>query len=180
MFLKRKSESRFKFYLNQYESNEPAISYTEIIKRLMGKDYEMMIGSPEAPSRMKEFVRAVTERIPEFRGKEEWEIEETVQDAVEWAIKNICDVVKTAEKSYPPDYDAFAGVYSCVHPRTGQFYITVNEEEDASSGFGFFGFEITKDKKKALEDYRSIVSEWKGEWNRGKEKQKAGLILELE
>jgi len=155
---KKTNAGGLNFYLDQAESG---ISFYEILRKLMDGSYDTMTGHPDAAERVEEFVKDVTARIPELRGKEEWEVEETVQEAVEWAIKSICKPVKTGEVVTEPDYYEFVGVYSCMHPSIGQFYIALNEEEDAASGYGYWGVTITRNKEEAMERYRGIVEYWK-------------------
>ena len=132
------------------------VSYIEIIKRLMGGDYATATGSPDAPSKMREFVRSVTSRIKELRGKEEWEIEDMVMNAIAWASENICKRLKGEEKSYYEYYESVE-MYECFHPEIGKFYMVISEEADAPSGYNYFGFELTRSKSEAEESYRSEV-----------------------
>jgi len=156
---KKTNTGGLSFYLDQAGSGIP---FYEILRKLMDGSYSTLTGHPDAHDSIERFVKDVTSRIPELRGKDEWEIEEAVQEAVEWAIKSICKPVKAAEVNpATPDYYEFVGVYSCVHPGTGQFYIAVNEEEDAASGYGYWGVTITRDREEAMERYRAVVEDWK-------------------
>jgi len=147
--------------MSRFVDQGGVVSFPDILKKLLGGKYDTMTGHPDAASRVREFVREVTSRVPELRGKEEWEVEETVHDAVEWAIRSICKPEKTAEVTTIPDHYEFVGVYSCYHPDIGKFYMTVNEEEDSAAAFGYWGVRITKNKSEALSDYKDVVSYWR-------------------
>ena len=139
------------------------VSFIEIINKLMDGDYAIATGSPDAPSKMKEFIEDVTSRIRELRGKEEWEIEDIVTDAIDWALEKLC---KLKHGDYRGTYlwKEVAALYECFHPETGRFYVVTQEETDAPSGYSFFGFRLTRSKKEARELYDFIEKEWKEEF----------------
>ena len=139
------------------------VSFIEIINKLMDGDYAIATGSPDAPSKMKEFIEDVTSRIRELRGKEEWEIEDIVTDAIDWALEKICKpIIANERRTY--EWEEAIGLYECFHPETGRFYVVTQEETDAPSGYSFFGFRLTRSKKEARELYDFIEKEWKEEF----------------
>jgi len=142
------------------------VSYIEIIKRLMEGDYDTMTGHPDAPSRFREFVRAVRERVPELRAKEDWEVESTVLDAFEWAIESHCKLVRDYSVGRGNYYNTVE-MYACFHPEIGDYYIVKSEEADGDSGYGYVGYLLTRDRKRALETFKSekedIEESWEGE-----------------
>jgi len=138
------------------------MKFVNIIKRLMSGSYETMTGHPDAPKRFEEFVKEIREKIPELAGKDDWEVEDTVLEAIDFARHKLCKPIRTAE--YAPtgiNYYEGVAVYSCYHPSVGNFYLTVQEEEDGDTGYGFFGFTLTRDKREAMRLYKSVVKEWK-------------------
>jgi len=148
------------------------VSFIEIINKLMDGDYAIATGSPDAPSKMKEFIEDVTSRIRELRGKEEWEIEDIVTDAIDWALEKICKRLKGEEKSYYGYYEEkrhyvyydSVEMYECFHPEIGKFYMVINDEANAPSGYRYFGFELTRSKSEAEESYRSNVEALREEY----------------
>lgn len=135
------------------------VSYADIIKRLLPGDYSTSSGNPLSPEHFEDFVRRVKEKVPELRGKEDWEVESITLEAIEWARDNICKELNFTDFSRPPDFSESVGLYVCYHPEIGNFYMVVHEEMDAASASGYFGFLLTKDKERAKEDYRYIVKE---------------------
>ena len=134
------------------------VSFIEIIKRLIPGDYDTMTGHPDAPERFKEFVEEVKSKIPELRGREDWDVESTVIEAVEWTIGKLCKPLRTREFTVP-DYSEFAGLYECFHSDIGKFYLVLNEESDAASGYGYLGFSLTRNRDEARETYREFEEE---------------------
>ena len=138
------------------------VSFIEVLKRLIPGTYSTMTGHPNAPEAFREFVREVKEKVPELRARDDWEVESTVLEAIDHARHKLCTPLKTAEVvGVTGDYYEGAAVYSCYHPDIGDFYLAIQEEEDAASGYGFFGFTLTRSKNKALEDYKSVIESWK-------------------
>jgi len=141
------------------------VSFIEIIKKLMGDKYHTGTGYPGAKEDMKEFVKKVLGRVPELRGKEDWEVESTALEAVDWARDSICKKLKYAEvEAATPDYYEYVAVYSCSHPEIGQFYLAISEDEDAAGGSAHLAFTLTRDRKEALKEYNDTLKEWR---NRG-------------
>jgi len=140
------------------------VSFVEIIKKLMEGDYGTGTGYPGAKEDIERFVRKVFERVPELRGKEDWEVESTVLEAVGWARDELCKKLRYAEvEAATPDYYEYAAVYSCYHPEIGRFYLVMSEDADAASGAAHVGFKLTKSRDEALRDYKEILSSWREE-----------------
>jgi len=138
------------------------VSFVEIIKKLMGGDYRTGTGYPGAREDMEEFVKKVLERVPELRGRDDWEVESTVLEAVDWARDKLCKKLRYAEvEAATPDYYEYVAVYSCFHPEIGQFYLAMSEDEDAAGGSAHLGFILTKDKNEALRAYRETLKDWR-------------------
>jgi len=138
------------------------VSFIEVLKKLIPGTYDTMTGHPDAPWRFREFVREIKEKIPELKDKEDWEVENTVLEAVDYARHKLCTLLRSAEvAAETPGYYEGVAAYSCYHPSLGSFYLTIQEEEDANSGYGYFGFTITRSRSKALEDYKSVIESWK-------------------
>jgi len=137
-------------------------SIVEIIKRLMEGGGSSSTGHPNAYDDMRELYEFVTSRIPEFKGMSMEEVEEKVFDAIQEVESKFCKAIKGAEvEPETPDYYEDIVVYQCSHPEIGQFYLTIEEEGDSSSGYGYLGFGLTRDRRKALEGFREKIREWR-------------------
>jgi len=131
--------------------------YLEIVKKLIPGSYSTSTGHPGAEMDFEEFVKDVTELVPELRGLEDWEVEEKVLSAIDWVRGNICSEVYGWE--YVPeggDYYQGSGLYVCNHPATGKFYLVIHEVADEASGYGYFGFTLTNNYREALKKYSEI------------------------
>lgn len=138
------------------------VSFVEIIKRLMEGDYSTSTGHPNAPEEFEEFVREVKRRVPELRDKEDWEVESTVLDAIEWAINTSCKLVSDYNIGRGNYYQTVE-LYECTHPEVGRFYLLRGIEEDGDAGYGYYGFFLTRDRKRAEESYEEEVRHIKEE-----------------
>jgi hypothetical protein len=104
-----------------------------------------------------EFVKDVTELVPELHGLEDWEVEEKVLSAIDWVRGNICSEVYGWE--YVPeggDYYQGSMLYVCDHPAIGKFYLVTHEITNEASGFQYFGFTLTRNYREALKEYGEI------------------------
>jgi hypothetical protein len=130
--------------------------YLEIVKKLIPGSYSTSTGHPGAEESFTEFVRDVTQRVPELRRLEDWEAEEMVLSAIDWIRRNICSEVYGWE--FVPERDYYEGswLYTCNHPATGKFYLVIHERMEGASGFGYFGFMLTNNYREALEEYSRI------------------------
>jgi hypothetical protein len=134
-----------------------SLQHVEILKRLIPGDYDTMTGHPDAHERARMFVEDVTSRIPELKRMKSWEIEDAVISAVEWAASNLCRFIKGRDFVSPTgDYAESVVVYKCHHDDIGHFYLLIYEAQDASSGFGYFRFILTRDRNEILKAYRDI------------------------
>jgi hypothetical protein len=131
--------------------------YLEIVKKLIPGSYSTSTGHPGAEEAFTKFVEDVTQRVPELRRLEDWEVEERVLSAIDWVRSNICSEVYGWE--FVPkgvDYYNASWLYTCNHPATGKFYLVIHEEGDGASGFNYFGFMLTNNYREALEEYSRI------------------------
>jgi hypothetical protein len=130
--------------------------HLEIIKRLIPGSYSTSTGHPGAEEGFAEFVRSVTERVPELRRLDDWEVEERVLSAISWARDSICSEVYGWEFVPEGDYYLASTLYECNHPAVGKFYLVTHEESDGASGFEYFGFTLTDNYRDALKKYSEI------------------------
>jgi len=134
------------------------VSFPDIIKRLMGGDYSTGTGYPSAREDIQTFVREIKRRIPELSRKDDTEVETLVLSSIEWAIKEVCKPIKTQVfVSEFTDAGVEIGVHQCHHPKIGDFYIVDYESWNADSGEYHTGFSLTRDKSKALEEFKKLV-----------------------
>ncbi|RLE54210.1 MAG: hypothetical protein DRJ40_11405 [Thermoprotei archaeon] len=140
------------------------VSFIDILRKLMEGTYSTMTGSPDAPETFREFVEEIKVKVPELRDKDDWEVENTVLEAIDYARHKLCSQIKKAEVvPATPDYYGGITVYTCYHPDIGRFYLVIDEEEDASSGYAHYSFTITKNRRKALREYEERIKAWKEE-----------------
>jgi len=134
------------------------VSFLEVIKKLIPGSYFTSTGNPHAPEHMEQFVKEVKSKVPELADREDWDAENTVIEAVDWAINNIC---KSLDHRIKRGISCLReiGLFECFHPSTGKFYMVFDEETDADFGSWFFGFDLTRSREKAEKLFKELIEE---------------------
>jgi len=141
-----------------------------LIEKLTPGEYLTSIGNITSPEHVREFVKDVKERVPEFAGKDWDEIEDKVLDALNEVIDEACKIIDQKEM-WGATHSSFdrASLYECYHPSTGKFYISMYDWGDFDSGEGGVEFYLTRDKKDARRTFRETIKDIKEEYERYRE-----------
>jgi hypothetical protein len=136
------------------------VDFLSIVKKLIPGRYHTSTGNPMSPHHFEKFVEEVKKKVPELAEKEDWEVESTVLEALDWAMHTIC--VKKREWGHATEAGFYVGMglYKCEHPDTGKFYIVHFEEEIPDAGEAHVSFKLTRDWREAQKSFSEERKYW--------------------
>ena len=138
------------------------VSFIVLLKKLLPGDYYTGFGYPGSEDDHESFVREVKKRVPEVAHEEDRKVEEMVNEAIEWAVNNICKPLGHRVKRGVNRLHE-VGLFQCHHPEIGTFYLTFDEESNGDAGTWHFGFTLRRSREEAERDYREAVGEMEEE-----------------
>jgi len=86
---------------------------------------------------------------------------ETVASAVRRFVNSFCKRLRGAKLVAHMAEEVY-GLYSCSHPVTGSFYLVIDDNEDTLQGVTDIRLYATKNREKAMEEYKKLLNEIRG------------------
>jgi hypothetical protein len=139
------------------------VDFLSIVEKLIPGHYHTSTGNPMSSEHFKEFVEDAKKKVPELAKMRDWEVENAVLEALDWAMHTIC--VKQMEWNHASEAGHYVGIglYKCEHPKAGKFYVVHSEEEAPDVGEAHVSFKLTRDWGEAQKSFSEEREYWEEE-----------------